>query len=62
LKPLCETRWEARLSSIKAIRYQTGKVNDALIQLAEDTKDAKCVMKAQALAKEIKLPVSCDAS
>lgn len=54
LKPLCETRWESRVNSIKAIRYQIGEVYDALIDLSHDNKDAKCVTEAAALAKEIK--------
>jgi hypothetical protein len=54
LKPLCETRWESRVSSIKAIRYQIGEVYDALIDLSLDNKDAKCVTEAATLAKEIK--------
>jgi len=43
-----------RVNSIKAIRYQIGEVYDALIDLSDDNKDAKCVTEAAALAKEIK--------
>jgi len=55
-KPLCETRWEARVNSIKAIYYQIGEVFDAPIQVAEDNviKYAKCVTETCALEKEIK--------
>nr|XP_047132570.1 LOW QUALITY PROTEIN: zinc finger MYM-type protein 1-like [Hydra vulgaris] len=35
LKKLCDTRWEAKISSVKAIRYQVGDVHDALIALSE---------------------------
>nr|XP_047141318.1 zinc finger MYM-type protein 1-like [Hydra vulgaris] len=32
---LCDTRWEAKISSVKAVRYQVGDVHDALIALSE---------------------------
>nr|XP_004211214.1 unnamed protein product [Hydra vulgaris] len=35
LKKLCDTRWEAKISSVKAVRYQVGDVHDALIALSE---------------------------
>ena len=59
LKPLCETRWESRVNSIKAIRYQIGDVYDALIKLSQDTKDAQCLTEALALAREIKTSSFC---
>ena len=34
-KELCDTRWEAKISSVKAFRYQVGDVHDALIVLSE---------------------------
>jgi len=54
LKPLCETRWESRVNSIKAVRYQIGDVYDALLELSETSKDPKCITEAVALAKELK--------
>ncbi|XP_022160852.1 zinc finger MYM-type protein 1-like [Myzus persicae] len=38
VKPLCTTRWESRIDSVKAIRYQTKEVYDALIEVAESSK------------------------
>nr|XP_047124170.1 zinc finger MYM-type protein 1-like [Hydra vulgaris] len=35
LKKLFDTRWEAKISSVKAVRYQVGDVHDALIALSE---------------------------
>ncbi|XP_004206892.2 zinc finger MYM-type protein 1-like [Hydra vulgaris] len=35
LKKLCDTRWEAKISSVKAVCYQVGDVHDALIALSE---------------------------
>nr|XP_004213232.2 zinc finger MYM-type protein 1-like [Hydra vulgaris] len=35
LKKLCDTRWEAKISIVKAVRYQVGDVHDALIALSE---------------------------
>lgn len=35
LERLSDTRWEAKLSSVKVVRYQIGDVYDALISLYE---------------------------
>lgn len=35
VKPVCETHWECRIDGVKAVRYQTAEVYDALIALAE---------------------------
>nr|XP_047139223.1 zinc finger MYM-type protein 1-like [Hydra vulgaris] len=35
LKKLCDTRWEAKISIVKAVRYQVGDEHDALIALSE---------------------------
>jgi hypothetical protein len=35
LKRLSDTRWEAKVSSVKAVRYQIGDMYDALISLSE---------------------------
>lgn len=35
LKRLSDTRWEAKTSSVGAVRYQVGDVHDALVTLAE---------------------------
>lgn len=38
VKPLCTTRWESRIDSVKAVRYQTKEVYDALLEVAESSK------------------------
>ncbi|KAG5874922.1 hypothetical protein JTB14_019590 [Gonioctena quinquepunctata] len=37
IKKLSHTRWEARISSVKAVRYQISAIHDALITLAIET-------------------------
>ncbi|KAE8773641.1 hAT family dimerization domain containing protein [Hordeum vulgare] len=41
LKSLCNTRWESRIKSIKAIRYQTHELRSALFELSKSGDDAK---------------------
>lgn len=53
LKPLSETRWEAKLDSVKALRYQLGGICDALEKLELQSKDAKICSEAHALSNEI---------
>ena len=53
LKPLSETRWECRVESVKAIRYQIGDVYDALIDLSETSDDRKLDVTVS-VAKELK--------
>ncbi|XP_047132433.2 zinc finger MYM-type protein 1-like [Hydra vulgaris] len=37
VKPLSETRWESRIEAIKPLRYELGKIYDALLEIADDT-------------------------
>lgn len=37
LKPLSNTRWESRVNSLKALRFQIGLIHDALYSIYEDS-------------------------
>ncbi|XP_025408891.1 uncharacterized protein LOC112682493 [Sipha flava] len=50
LKPLSETRWECKVNSIKAIRYQVPELFRALEEVAYTTSDSKTKSEAQSLA------------
>jgi len=43
--------WQSEFSSVKAIRYQTGDIYDALTHVTETAMDPKCRTEAQSLAK-----------
>nr|XP_011459851.1 PREDICTED: uncharacterized protein LOC101297514 [Fragaria vesca subsp. vesca] len=54
LKPLSETCWKSRVESIKAIRYQTPEIRQALMHIVNNKKEdakAKSDADADALAK-----------
>ncbi|XP_059182372.1 uncharacterized protein LOC131961119 [Centropristis striata] len=53
LKSWAETRWESRIKSIEAVRYQAGQVREALLEVRETTKDPVVRVEAQSLAEEI---------
>ena len=36
VKKVCATRWKSRVNAVKAIRYQTVEVYNALISIADD--------------------------
>lgn len=49
LKPLSDTRWEAKLDSVKALRFQPGGAVDALEKLEKVAKDGKIASEAKSL-------------
>ncbi|QQP39921.1 Uncharacterized protein FKW44_013792, partial [Caligus rogercresseyi] len=53
LKSWAETRWESRIKSIEAVRYQAGQVREALLEVRETTADPVVRVEAQSLAEEI---------
>ena len=50
LKPLSQTRQESCIESVKAIRFQTQQIRDALYQSAETSEDPKTKSEAISLA------------
>ncbi|KAL6479337.1 hypothetical protein MHYP_G00127700 [Metynnis hypsauchen] len=57
IKPLSATRWEARVESVKAVRYQLPEILDALTALrefAEEKQDSECASNANSIHKEMK--------
>lgn len=53
LKPLSDTRWEAKIDSVKAVRFQLGGILDALEKLEESCGDGKLVSEAKSLSQEL---------
>jgi hypothetical protein len=49
LKPVWDTRWESKIDSVQAIRYQTSAVRNALMELGETMMIQKQKAKPQVL-------------
>jgi hypothetical protein len=50
LKPLSQTRWESQIESLKAIKFRTSQIRNALLQLANTSEDPKTKGEANCLA------------
>ncbi|XP_034056012.1 uncharacterized protein LOC117535596 [Gymnodraco acuticeps] len=53
LKSWSDTRWESRINSIEAVRYQAAEVRDALLEVRDKATDGVVRMEAQSLAEEV---------
>ena len=54
VKPLYETRWECRIDSVKALRYQLPEMCNALDEFAEEADDAIIKNEAGTLYETLK--------
>jgi hypothetical protein len=50
LKPVSATRWESRVDSVKAIRFQMQDIREALLQVSDTDNDATICSEAKSLA------------
>ena len=53
LKSWSDTRWESRIKSIEAVKYQAGQIRDALLEVRETTAEPVVRVEAQSLAEEV---------
>lgn len=53
LKSWSDTRWQSRVKSIEAVRYQTAEVRNALLEVREKAPDPAIKIEAQSLAEEV---------
>lgn len=53
LKSWSDTRWESRVKSIEAVRYQASNIREALLEVRKKVADPLTKVEAQSLAEEI---------
>lgn len=53
VKSWSDTRWESRINSVQAVRFQTTEVRDALLKVREKATDSMIKTEAQSLAEEV---------
>ncbi|XP_034544579.1 zinc finger MYM-type protein 1-like [Notolabrus celidotus] len=53
LKTWSDTRWESRINSIEAVRYQASNIREALLEVREKVTDPLTKVEAQSLAEEV---------
>ncbi|KAJ3610040.1 hypothetical protein NHX12_022134 [Muraenolepis orangiensis] len=53
LKSWSDTRWESRVNSVEAVRYQAPQVREALLEVKDKAADPVIRIEAQSLAEEI---------
>lgn len=53
LKKICETRWESKISSLEAVRFQYPNIIDTFIKLYEKTDDPVAASEAKSLAEHM---------
>ncbi|KAJ8664432.1 hypothetical protein QAD02_006094 [Eretmocerus hayati] len=58
LRCLSDTRWEAKVNSVKAVRYQIAEVHDALITLAEIADQKEISIQTHIMSREYAKPPS----
>jgi hypothetical protein len=49
LKPLSATRWESRVDSVKAIRFECANIREALLQVSDSDNDPLISSEAKSL-------------
>ncbi|KAJ3615223.1 hypothetical protein NHX12_018791 [Muraenolepis orangiensis] len=53
VKSWSDTRWESRLQSVHAVRYQAAQIRDALLEARQSLSEPIAKVEAQALAEEV---------